>query len=58
VTPTEATWVALMVLDTVCLRYGVPQALVSDLGGAYTSLACEGACTRLHLAHGTIERAG
>jgi Homeodomain-like domain len=32
--PTEATWVALMVLYTACLRYGAPVHLVSDSGGA------------------------
>src|SRR5215475_12723408 len=31
--PTEATWVALMVLYTACLRYGAPVHLVSDSGG-------------------------
>ena len=55
IAPTEATWVALMVLDTACLRYRVPQTLVSDSGGAHTSHAFEGACTRLHLAHATSE---
>jgi hypothetical protein len=34
---TEATWAALMVLYTACVRYGVPHTLVSDSGGAYTS---------------------
>lgn len=53
--PSEATWAALMVLYTACLRYGVPQTLVSDSGGASTSHAFEGACIRLHLAHETIE---
>jgi transposase InsO family protein len=53
--PTEATWAALRVLYTACLRYGVPQMLVSDSGGAYTSNAFEGVCTRLHLTHETIE---
>ena len=37
IAPTEATWVALMVLYTACLRYGAPVSLVSDSGGAYTS---------------------
>jgi hypothetical protein len=37
--PTEATWAALMVLYTACLRYGAPGALVSDSGRAYTSAA-------------------
>jgi len=32
--PTEATWAALMVLYTACMRYGVPEALMSDSGGA------------------------
>jgi transposase InsO family protein len=52
---TEATWVALMVLYTACLRYGVPDTLISDSGGAYTSNAFEEVCTRLQLAHETIE---
>jgi hypothetical protein len=30
IAPTEATWVALMVLYTACLRYGAPASLVSD----------------------------
>ena len=30
IAPTEATWVALMVLYTACLRYGAPVYLVSD----------------------------
>jgi hypothetical protein len=30
IAPTEATWVALMVLYTACLRYGAPEQLVSD----------------------------
>jgi transposase InsO family protein len=53
--PTEATWVALMVLYTACLRYGVPDTLISDSGGAYTSNAFEEVCARLQLAHETIE---
>jgi transposase InsO family protein len=56
IAPTEATWVALMVLYTACLRYGVPEILVSDSGGAYTSNAFEAVCTRLQLAHEAIER--
>ena len=52
--PTEATWAALMVLSTVCLRYGAPTSLVSDSGGAYTSDACEAVCTRLEIDHKTI----
>ena len=54
VAPTEATWVALMVLSTACLRYGVPETRISDSGGAYTSNAFEAVCTRLHIQHDTI----
>ena len=52
--PTEATWVALMVLYTACLRYGAPEQLVSDSGGAYTSADFEAVCTRLQIHHETI----
>jgi transposase len=37
VAPVEASWVTLMVLYTACLRYGAPQYLISDSGGAFTS---------------------
>jgi transposase InsO family protein len=53
--PTEATWVALMVLYTACLRYGAPHTLVSDSGGAYTSNDFEAVCRRLQIQHETIE---
>jgi hypothetical protein len=33
VAPTEASWVALMVLYAACLRYGTPATLISDSGG-------------------------
>ena len=52
--PTEATWAALMVLYTACLRYGAPTFLVSDSGGAYTSEAFEAVCKRLEIDHKTI----
>jgi transposase InsO family protein len=52
--PTEATWAALMVLYTACVRYGAPTSLVSDSGGAYTSEAFEAACGRLEIDHKTI----
>jgi putative transposase len=55
VAPSEASWVALMVLDTACLRYGVPQALISDSGGAFTSNEFEAVCTRLQIDHKPIE---
>jgi transposase InsO family protein len=51
--PTEATWAALMVLYTACLRYGAPTYLVSDSGGAYTSDAFEAVCKRLEIDHKT-----
>jgi transposase InsO family protein len=54
-TPTEATWAALMVLYTACVRYGVPHTLVSDSGGAYTSNDFEAVCRRLQIHHETIE---
>lgn len=55
VAPTEASWVALMVLSTACLRYGVPQAVISDSGGAFTSNEFEAVCTRLQIDHHPIE---
>jgi transposase InsO family protein len=56
--PTEATWVALMVLYTACLRYGAPASLVSDSGGAYTSADFEAVCTRLHPARDDRQHPG
>jgi transposase InsO family protein len=55
IAPTEATWVALMVLYTACARYGAPETLVSDSGGAYTSSDFEAVCARLRIQHKTIE---
>jgi transposase len=54
IAPSEASWIALTVLYTACQRYGVPIHLVSDSGGAFTSDAFEGVCTRLGIAHKTI----
>ena len=54
VAPTEATWVALMVLYTACRQYGVPACLVSDRGGAYPSNEFEAVCARLQIRHETI----
>jgi hypothetical protein len=51
VAPSEASWVALTVLSTACRRYGVPQHLMSDSGGAFISEAFEGVWTRLGLDH-------
>jgi len=52
--PAEASWAALMVLYTACLRYGTPQALISDSGGAYISTDFEAVCARLEIDHKTI----
>lgn len=54
IAPPEASWVALTVLHTACQRYGIPQHLISDSGGAFTSEAFEGVCARLGLDHQTI----
>jgi hypothetical protein len=55
VAPAEASWVALMGLYTACRRYGAPQALLSESGGAFTSNAFEAVCTRLQMDHKPIE---
>ena len=52
--PTEATWATLLVLYTACLRYGAPETLISDSGGAFTSDAFEAACARLEIHHEPI----
>jgi transposase InsO family protein len=54
IAPAEATWVALMVLYTACLRYGASVHLVSDSGGAYMSADFEAVCARLQIRHETI----
>jgi transposase InsO family protein len=54
IAPTEATWAALMVLYTACLRYGAPACLISDSGGAYTSADFEAVCARLQIRHETV----
>jgi hypothetical protein len=54
VAPVEATWGALLVLHTACLRYGAPQHLISDKGGAYISGEFEAVCQRLEIDHHTI----
>jgi hypothetical protein len=43
-----------MVLYTACLRYGAPQTLLSDSGGAYISHEFEAVCARLEIDHKTI----
>jgi transposase InsO family protein len=54
VAPAEASWVALTVLYSACLRYGVPEHMISDSGGAYISEDFEAVCTRLQIDHATI----
>jgi transposase InsO family protein len=54
IAPSEASWVALMVLYTACLRYGAPETLISDSGGAFTSDAFAAVCQRLALQHEPI----
>jgi transposase len=54
VAPTEASWVALTVLYSACLRYGAPEHMISDSGGAYISEDFEAVCTRLEIDHQTI----
>lgn len=53
--PSEASWAALMVLYTACLRYGAPETLISDSGGAFTSNEFEAVCKRLQIHHEPIE---
>jgi len=54
VAPTEASWVALMVLYTACLRYGGPKTIISDSAGAYISEAFAAVCDRLAIPHEPI----
>jgi transposase len=54
IAPAETSWAALMVLYTACVRYGVPECLVSDSGGAFTSNEFEAVCARLGIDHRTI----
>jgi hypothetical protein len=54
VAPSEASWVALMVLYSACLRYGAPEHMISDSGGAYIAEDFEAVCTRLQIDHQTI----
>ena len=54
IAPSKASWVALLVLYTACLRYGAPETLISDSGGAFTSDAFEAVCKRLEIHHEPI----
>jgi hypothetical protein len=55
VAPCEASWVALVVLYTSCLRYGAPQRPISDSGGAYISDDFTAVCQRLGIEHKPIK---
>src|SRR6516165_1195428 len=55
VAPVEASWVALMVLYTACRRYGAPETLISDSGGAFISNDFEAVCRRLQMHHEPME---
>ena len=44
-----------MVLHTACPHYGVPETLISDSGGAFTSGAFKAVLARLQIHHETIE---
>lgn len=55
VAPVEAAWVALMVLYTACQRYGGPETIISDSGGAFTSTAFKAVCRRLQIQHAPME---
>jgi transposase InsO family protein/transposase len=54
VAPSEASWVAMLVLYTACRQYGAPQRILSDSGGAYISNEFEAVCARLEIEHITI----
>jgi hypothetical protein len=54
IVPAKSSWAALMVLYTAWVRYGVPECLISDSGGAFTSNEFEAVCTRLGIDHQTI----
>ena len=54
VAPSEASWVALTVLYSACLRYGAPAHMISDSVGAYISEDFEAVYTRLQIDHATI----
>jgi len=52
--PSEASWAALLVLYTACLRYGAPHMLISDSGGASISKEFEAVCGRLEIDRQTM----
>jgi len=54
VATSKASWGTLMVLYTACLRYGAPDYLISDSGGAFTSHAVQAVLKRLQIAPNPI----
>jgi transposase InsO family protein len=54
IAPSEASGVALLGLYTACLRYGAPETLISDSGGAFTSDAFAAVCKRWESQHEPI----
>ncbi len=50
----ETAWAALTVLYTAARRYGVPETLISDHGGAFMSNEFEAVCRRLRIDHKAI----
>src|SRR5262249_13813777 len=54
VAPSKASWGTLMVLYTACLRYGAPDYLISDSGGAFTSHEVQAVLKRLQIAPNPI----
>jgi Integrase core domain len=55
VAPAEASWVALIVLYAACLPYGIPETLILDSSGTFTSNEFEAVCHRLQIHHKLIE---
>src|SRR5262245_43053089 len=54
IAPSEASWAALLVLYTACLRYGAPQPFIADSGGTYIATEFEAVCSRCEIDHQTI----
>jgi hypothetical protein len=52
--PSEARWATLMVLYTACARYGAPQTLIADSGGASIAQEFAAVWTRLEIDHPTM----
>jgi transposase InsO family protein len=52
--PSEASWATLTVLYTAWARYGAPQTLISDSGGAYIAQEFAAVCMRLEIDHQPI----